>query len=56
MAALVPLREKVIKPLLAAQCHPERGPKPKNRTSVDLHYDALKNSMRELFVELGMAA
>ena len=56
MAALVLLRDKVIKPLLAAQCNPKRGRKPKYRTAIDLHYDALQNSMRELFEELGMAA
>jgi hypothetical protein len=56
MAALVLLRDKVIKPLLAAQRRPKRGRKPKNRTTIDLHYDALQNSMQQLFEELGMAA
>ena len=56
MTALVVLRNKAIKPLLAAAqpLRPTRGahnPKP-----IDAHYDALKLAMRHVFHELGIAA
>jgi hypothetical protein len=56
MAALVLLRDKVIKPLLAAQCRPKRGRKPKDRTALDVHYDTVQRAMRGLLNELGLAA
>jgi hypothetical protein len=55
MAGLVLLRDKVIKPLLASCCHRKRGPKPKNVSPVDVHYDRLRSDMQQLFHELGFA-
>src|SRR5438445_9663065 len=56
MTALVVLRDKVIKPLLASCCQRKRGRKPKNVTPLDTHYHRLQAGMRELFDELGIAA
>ena len=56
MTALVVLRDKVIKPLLASCCQRKRGRKPKNVTPLDTHYQHLQAGMRELFDELGIAA
>ncbi|MCL6544162.1 MAG: hypothetical protein K6T61_02965 [Bryobacteraceae bacterium] len=56
LAALVVLRDKVIKPLLAAQCDLRRRPRLRNPTPIDLRYDALQRHMRDLLEELGMAA
>jgi len=56
MAALVVLRDKVIKPLLAANLQTRRGRKPKNHTAIDEHYDRVQTEMRELFRTLGLAA
>lgn len=39
---------------MLAQCCPKRGRKPKNRAFIDMHYDALRHEMRELFDELGV--
>jgi hypothetical protein len=54
--ALLILRDKAIKPLLAAAqpLRPKRGahnPKP-----IDLHYDAIQAAMKGVFHELGLAA
>jgi hypothetical protein len=56
MTALVVLREKVIKPLLAAakQTRPSFGAQ--NPTAIDRHYDAIRVEMNGLFRELGLAA
>src|SRR5437870_4515093 len=56
MTALLVLRDKAIKPLLAAAqpLRPTRGahsPKP-----IDLHYDAIQAAMKGVFHELGLAA
>ena len=56
MTALVVLRNKAIKPLLAAaqSLHPTRGahnPKP-----IDAHYHTLRLAMQGVFHELGIAA
>ena len=56
MTALVVLRHKVIKPLLASCCQLKRGRKPKNATPLDEHYQQLQTDMRKLFDELGLAA
>jgi hypothetical protein len=53
MTALVVLRDKVIKPLLASCCQPKRGRKPKNSTPLDAHYEHLQTGMRDLFKEVG---
>jgi hypothetical protein len=56
MTALLVLRDKAIKPLLAAAqpLRPKRGahnPKP-----IDRHYDAIQAAMKGVFHELGLAA
>src|ERR1700720_2456492 len=56
MTALLVLRDKAIKPLLAAAqpLRPKRGahnPKP-----IDLHYDPIQTAMQGVFHELGLAA
>ena len=56
MTALLVLRDKAIKPLLAAAqpLRPKRGvhnPKP-----IDLHYDAIQAAMKGVFHELGLTA
>jgi hypothetical protein len=57
MTALVVLREKVIKPLLAAsQQSEESHAKPNHPTPVDQHYEHLRVGMRNLFTALGMVA
>jgi len=57
MTALVVLREKVIKPLLAAsQQSEESHAKPNHPTPVDQHYEYLRVGMRDLFTALGVVA
>jgi hypothetical protein len=56
MTALVVLREKVIRPLLASSQQPESQTKPNHPTSVDHHYEHLRVGMRDLFTALGMVA
>jgi hypothetical protein len=56
MTALVVLRNKAIKPLLAAaqEIRPARGPQ--HPTPIDGHYQAIRVAMRGVFNELGVAA
>jgi hypothetical protein len=56
ITALVVLRDKAIKPLLAAarERRPSRGAQ--NPTPLDAHYDAVRFAMRGVFHELGIAA
>jgi hypothetical protein len=56
IAALLVLREKVIKPLLAAaqDITPTRGGQ--NPRPIDRHYQGLQVAMKEVFAELGIAA
>ncbi len=56
MTALLVLRNKAIKPLLAAaqEFAPTRGAQ--NPTAIDSHYDAIRLAMRGVFNELGLAA
>ena len=56
MTALVILREKVIKPLLAATQRPESQTKLNHPTPIDHHYEHLRISMRSLFTALGLVA
>jgi hypothetical protein len=56
MAALFLLREKAIKPLLAAAQQPRRTRPPQNPTPLDIHYQSIRESMRGVFKELGIAA
>ena len=55
LTALLVLREKIIRPLLAASGQPD-PPVQANPTPIDRHYESLRAGMRDLFVELGMAA
>ena len=56
IAALVVLRNKAIKPLLAAaqELRPSRGAQ--NPRKLDSHYDTIRTAMRGVFDELGLAA
>jgi hypothetical protein len=56
MSALVVLRNKAIKPLLAAaqDLRPSRGTQ--NPTALDTHYHTIRTAMRGVFHELGLAA
>lgn len=56
MTALLVLRDRVIKPLLAGSCQLKRGPKPGNTTPLDQHYQRLQVGMQDLFREMGIAA
>lgn len=55
MTALLVLREKVIKPVLAGAAKPKCWPKPKYSNPIDAHYRTLQVDMRNLFCELGLA-
>ena len=56
ITALVVLRSKAIKPLLAAtqELRPSRGAQ--NPTPLDRHYDTIRQAMQGVFQELGLAA
>jgi hypothetical protein len=56
MAALVVLRDKAIKPLLAAAQYPQRSRRPRNPTLLDTHYHTIRAGMQGIFHELGVAA
>ncbi len=56
MAGLFVLRDKVIKPLLAAGCQTKQSARPANPTPIDQHYEAVRVAMKDLFTELGVCA
>lgn len=56
VTALLVLRDKVIKPVLAGAGKPRRGRKPKNQSPIDAHYEAIQFQMRSLFQLIGVAA
>ena len=56
LTALVVLREKIIRPLLAASTRPHPRFQLANPTPIDEHYESLRAGMRSLFIELGVAA
>jgi len=56
MAALLVLRDKAIKPLLAAAQQHRRSRRPQNPSPLDLHYQTIRSSMLGVFQELGIAA
>lgn len=56
IAALVLLREKVIRPILAGTVQNRVGRKPKNWSPLDTHYQAIRKDMLTLFEDLGIAA
>jgi hypothetical protein len=55
MAALLTLRDKVIKPVLASVTKPNSEPNPKPRTELDLQYGKVQTEMRTLLLMLGVA-
>ncbi len=55
MCALFVLRDKVIQPLLAANCRLAPGRPPIRQAPIDAHCQKL-HQMRELFQDLGLAA
>ena len=56
LAALLILREQVLKPVLAGVCHPKRGRPPKNVHPLDLHYQSLQRQMLSTLQYLKLAA
>ena len=56
MAALVVLRDKAIKPLLAAAQQLRKSRRPRNPTSLDVYYQTIRTAMQAVFHELGVAA
>jgi hypothetical protein len=56
LAALLILREKVIKPVLAAAAKPQPDSPPKRIHPLDVHYDTLQRELRRTFETLGLAA
>jgi hypothetical protein len=56
LAALLILREKVLKPVLAGVCHPKRGRPPKNIHPLDVHYQHLQSEMLATLHTLKLAA
>ena len=55
LTALLVLREKIIKPLLAASGQPDPPPQA-NPTPIDRHYETLRAGLRDLLVDLGLTA
>ena len=56
LTALLVLRDKVIKPLLAAARQPQLRCRTQNLTGIDQHYRTLGGAMSNLFQQLGIAA
>ena len=56
LAALLILREQVIKPVLAGVCRPKRGRPPKNLHPIDVHYQKLQCEMLATLQTLKLAA
>jgi len=56
LTALLVLREKIIRPLLAASGQPQPRAEPANPAPIDHHYESLRAGMRNLFTDLGIAA
>jgi hypothetical protein len=55
VTALLVLRDKVIKPVLAGAGKPKSGTRPKNQSPIDTHYEAIQSQMRSLFQLIGVA-
>jgi hypothetical protein len=56
LTALLVLRDKVIKPLLAASRDAHPSPGAQNPTAIDEHYRTIRSGMLSLFQALGVAA
>lgn len=56
IGALVTIREKLLRPILAGVGKPKLGRKPKNWSLIDAHYETLRQDMFRLFDHLRIAA
>jgi len=56
MVALVVLRNKAIKPLLAAAHRRRKSRGAQNPRPIDKHYETIRTAMQGVFDELGLAA
>jgi hypothetical protein len=56
MVALVVLRNKAIKPLLAAAQRRRKSRGAQNPRPIDKHYETIRTAMQGVFDELGLAA
>ena len=56
IAALVVLRDKVIKHFLAGTAKPKMGRKPKTWSAIDAHYETVRKDMQTLFEDVGLVA
>ncbi|MBE0437265.1 MAG: hypothetical protein IBX56_15845, partial [Methylomicrobium sp.] len=56
MVALLVLRDKVVKPILAGAVKIKPGRKPKNQHPLNKHYQSIQLEMKNLFNSLGIAA
>jgi hypothetical protein len=56
VTALIVLRDKAIKPLLAAAQELRPSRQAQNPRAIDNHYDAIRLAMKGVFQELGIAA
>jgi len=56
ITALLTLRDRVIKPILAGVRSPRQGRPPRHLTAVDRDYEKLRLDMQSLFEHLGIAA
>jgi hypothetical protein len=56
MSALMVLRDKVLRPLIAAALITDTSPAATHPTALDRHYEAIRHEMRAVFSELGLAA
>lgn len=54
MMALLTLRDKVIKPVLAGAAKPKQGSKPKGQSALDIQYGKVQAEMQTLFHILGI--
>ena len=56
ISALMTLRERVVEPLTRGIVNVESSQPATNPTSLDQHYQSIREQMREVFRELGLAA
>ncbi len=56
ITAFIVLREKVLIPLLACAGRRKPGPKPRNRSQIDVHYDNIQIEMQKIFQVINIAA
>jgi hypothetical protein len=56
IGALVILREKVLRPILAGATKTKTTPKPTNWSPIDQHYEVVRQGMFTLFQDLGIAS